>query len=1410
MATSVSSTSFAKDVDGAIDVRGFGDLQARLRSMSYREPVTIESVPLVKRLLSDFLHASEVKEQVERALEKSQREALELSQIILPLRKENANLTRENNSLHLEVIHQEEAIAEREKACDLQLQGLQDDIKRLQFLNGQKAQQCTRKEQEVSKLQIQLERLMSIGADAFRRQSGVDTSSIELRGSGIFSSSEHQQKPPRKLSSESQSNGLQNERIQDSQILLKLHEQISQLTSENQKLQLQCDGFTEKLNKREQEISRLSKLSLQAAKNSDDSTRKAREQDQLYENQALQETVNLQVDQLQTQVDLLNDQVAKYESRLKEAQDQIRGNNDLAERLRQMKGLNEKYSSELRSLQLKYQALEEEHFRGNDASQKVSRTNEMQSSLISNDPKVDEQLGALKEQVASLTAQRDRLEDALRATHYDKISYTNALSNANSHNRVLANDLARAESKLTELSSNHAKLQQSLADVKATLESQTREVKVLRESLKQSEDNRVLESEKNVSLHRELRAMDKVLSQRDEECRALNYSLLNQKAEVDRLTSKLEAMNNSIANDEDSASQPNSTRKSLFAQEIKWLEEERQELRRGKEELMLQVMNVEEELQVAKSSAQKVELDKQKLAEKLDVSTKLQANLENMLEDKKKECLELENRLAESRERIREVQGQYNQSQVLLHRADDTENEKIQVQNEALGLRKLVEELRDANASLKNRIENEDVHANRLEDQMTKMNDDLTLLRKTNSTLEKEHIELKRNYESVMSDLRNSRQVCNHYQNEYEKLAKELQNQQHFLSSEVNALHSSQSSLAELKSQVRQLQSELGLKQNTIHQLQTRLDQEKLSLKTVQSELALTQDELLQTKETNRAREMTVKQLRDDIQTKDRGLTEKAEAVENFKLLIEQMESSRDQMLFKVKTQQQQIQRHHQETEDLQSKLSLIEKEVLSKATEISSLKKLTRTLDSEKDSLHDQLDTLTEKYHEVVEQNNQLREGVQSESTSANALQEQLVDLVNQLNDQEDRHRKLQTHCSQLESEVDRLEHIKGMYEAEMTALAQDLENMTIENQALSEECTRLQFAHQSQNQSTSSLKMSVRQAERERDALNIELEDLRHTYRSLIQEHEGMERARAQVAELHEELGIMNEALRKQVTSLENELHVMKEKHVTASAEAATYRDQVSFLTDKLQTNEQALAETENRQQDLQHELETQKQIATEISAQRYGAQAQNAAVSQRIVHLEAKLSNSKFETRALQEKLQAEQSQRRALEDLVTNLRQKIAANDTLIGHLEEQRQTMAQEIQSTHQRRVVADEMDMSELNHTPPERGQNDSRHALSGRNGSNEASPSLSSRYQSRANSEVPASESDGGLGNSASSLLPLRSLEEAQRKCKELEDRLTQQDDTIKQLERSRSKFKRFAVKYEREIEQVRSPVLL
>ncbi|KAE9045496.1 hypothetical protein PR001_g4949 [Phytophthora rubi] len=1393
--------SVGEDVTATVEVRSFGELQTQLRALSYSEPVGVESVPLVRRLLGDLVGASTAREKAEKALEKAQRDALELSQILLPLRKENAQLTRENNSLHLEIIHQEEAVTEREKACELQLEGLRDDVKKLQFLNGQKTQQCAKKEQEVAKLQAQLERVLATGAQGF------NSPSMETRGSDASQSL-------RRLSMDSQQARKTQQLEQQAQVAKDLQQQLADVTTENAKLRAQCDQFNDKLSKREQEISRLSKLSVQVVNDQNASARKLQDLEERYQTRSRQDAADLQVEQLSTQVDILNDQVAKYESRLKEATEQIRRNGGLAEKLQQAELDREHFVKELSVLQAKYHVLEEEHARcsnphaepGNPA---VPRS--PGSVVNSPDAEVEEEgeeqnagEASLKEQVQTLTTHKDRLEDALRAMHYDKISYTNALSNANSHNRVLTSDLSRAEAKVKELNVEKTKLEQLLADARASLDANSRELDVLRETLKQSEDNQGLDKEKNASLHRELRSMDKLLSQRDEECRSLNRALSILKGEVERLTGKIDRLE-AAANGGGGDDAAQDGRKAVFVQEMKWLEEERHDLRREKEELMLQVMNLEENLQKANTSLQEAQHEKEKLLEKVDVATKMQTNAEGMLETKKRECADIQRQLVETKGTVRELTDKQNQAQVLLSRAEETENEKLVVQNEALALKRHVEELRDQNASLKNRVENDDLYGKRLSDQIQKLQAEAAVATKKCSTLEKEKAELQSNYDNAMVELRNARQTWNHYQNEFEKLSKEVQAQQHSLSSGQNALQSSQSSVSELRNQVRQLQSELKLKQNNSHQLETRLEQEKTSHKTVQTQLVLLQDELLQVKETNRAREIALKQLRGEIQTKDRTLTEKTEAVENFKLLIEQMESSRDQMVFQTKQRQQQIQRHQQEMDDLNSKVSTLESEISAKNNEISSLKKLTRTLDSEKDAVNDQLDALTEKYHEIEKQSNELRKAVQDKKSDATGLQEQMGSLVNKLNEAEDNLSKLQTHCSQLENEVDRLEHMKGMHTAELAALAQDLENMTIENQAISEECTRLQRVELSHSQSTKNMKQTKREVERERDTLQIELEDLRHTYRSLIQEHEGMQKARAEISTLQEELAVVNESLRKQVASLDNQTHTLREKNAILATESATYRDQVSFLTEKLQASEEKLDDVQTRMHQLMQELEAQKQVSTEISAQRYGAQAENAAVSQRIVHLEAKLSNCKYEMKSLQDKLHAEQSQRRSLEEVASTLRQKIATNDNLISRLEEQRDAMAQEIQASYQRQVPVSTpvMNMSELNHTPPSGSQ--SSRASEQRRAKARAEhlsppPSPSRSSPSDAVGSTPES---GGKASSTSSYLPLHALEEAQVKCQQLEDRLAQQDNTIKQLERSRSKFKRFAAKYEREIEQ-------
>ena len=63
------------------------------------QPLGAESVCLVWHLLEDLTEAAEAKRETEQELENVQTQALELSQSLLPLRHENAQLTRENNSV---------------------------------------------------------------------------------------------------------------------------------------------------------------------------------------------------------------------------------------------------------------------------------------------------------------------------------------------------------------------------------------------------------------------------------------------------------------------------------------------------------------------------------------------------------------------------------------------------------------------------------------------------------------------------------------------------------------------------------------------------------------------------------------------------------------------------------------------------------------------------------------------------------------------------------------------------------------------------------------------------------------------------------------------------------------------------------------------------------------------------------------------------------------------------------------------------------------------------------------------------------------------------------------------------------------------------------------------------------------
>ncbi|XP_070613332.1 centrosomal protein of 135 kDa isoform X5 [Erythrolamprus reginae] len=95
--------------------RKFVNLRKRLDQLGYRQPLGVESLPLVEKLFSDLVHTTESLRSTKLSAGKIEKECSNFDVVLEPYREENARLTRENNELHLELLKLKEQFEEQVK-----------------------------------------------------------------------------------------------------------------------------------------------------------------------------------------------------------------------------------------------------------------------------------------------------------------------------------------------------------------------------------------------------------------------------------------------------------------------------------------------------------------------------------------------------------------------------------------------------------------------------------------------------------------------------------------------------------------------------------------------------------------------------------------------------------------------------------------------------------------------------------------------------------------------------------------------------------------------------------------------------------------------------------------------------------------------------------------------------------------------------------------------------------------------------------------------------------------------------------------------------------------------------------------------------------------------------------------------
>ncbi|XP_009333414.1 PREDICTED: centrosomal protein of 135 kDa [Pygoscelis adeliae] len=161
--------------------RRFINLRKRLDQLGYRQPLGVESLPLVEKLFSDLVHTTESLRSAKLSAGKTEKECSNYDAILEPYKTENAKLTRENNELHLEILKLKEQSDRHVKDLKASLRRVEHETADLKFLNNQYVHKIKMLEKENKAKTEKIQQLQEKNLQAVVQTPGGRKRSIPFR-----------------------------------------------------------------------------------------------------------------------------------------------------------------------------------------------------------------------------------------------------------------------------------------------------------------------------------------------------------------------------------------------------------------------------------------------------------------------------------------------------------------------------------------------------------------------------------------------------------------------------------------------------------------------------------------------------------------------------------------------------------------------------------------------------------------------------------------------------------------------------------------------------------------------------------------------------------------------------------------------------------------------------------------------------------------------------------------------------------------------------------------------------------------------------------------------------------------------------------------------------------------------------
>ncbi|XP_073501552.1 centrosomal protein of 135 kDa isoform X3 [Phyllobates terribilis] len=683
--------------------RKFLNLRKRLDQLGYKQPLGIESLPLVEKLFSDLVHTTESLRNAKLNAGKNEKENKNFDAVIEPYKAENARLVRENNELHLELLKIKEESDRHIKDLKASLRKLEHQTADLKFLNNQYVHKIRSMEKESKAKAERIQQLQEKNLQAVVQTPGGKKRNIPFRRQRMQID---QPIPPSGVSTHPVP---QPEDPYVADLLQVADDRIRELQQDVASLQEKLESsdravkhLTHQVEMRDKELERLA-LALDGGRSHDVISLEARYRS----NEKLVAHLNLQIEYLQ------------------------KANRDLENRAQELLETRQNVTSEVVNLSTKNEELCQELLEIDQMAQQLERDKER--VLVTADAEIEEAKSEIKRlhiEITKLESVLSQYKSDLSTCEFEKNKLAGELENRKDENRKLESLLNHGENEKQRLSSR--------------LETQM-----------VTERELVLEIERMRTQHGILRT-DRSPSRLDSFVKSLEEERDHYRIEMEKLERalNLKSSTRNVSMQESSRTPSSPEKDSGSNAHVKRLTRERDDLQNMLDRFEKHMFEIQTNVKALTMERDKFRILYEQVQQEVSASERFKlaqkiADLESTAQILETERFELKSTISELKEKISSLDNvNRSQSLTLAQTQDDSSQHKAELNSLRLlndQIQKSMEDLQHRLAVKSNELQLSQEEIATLEERIGELNykvsaqtTEMTVLRNTISVLDKE------------------------------------------------------------------------------------------------------------------------------------------------------------------------------------------------------------------------------------------------------------------------------------------------------------------------------------------------------------------------------------------------------------------------------------------------------------------------------------------------------------------------------------------------------------------------------------------------------------------------------------------------------------------------------------------------